>query len=53
MKKATSIYIFLLEFAETTDTLLKGINNKRKKNWRQKDFKSHVGFTKPEWVEPN
>ena len=31
MKKATSIYIFLLEFAETTDTLLKGINNKRKK----------------------
>lgn len=24
-------YIFLLKFAETTDTLLKGINNKRKK----------------------
>ena len=31
MKKAPSIYIFLLEFAETTATLLKGINNKRKK----------------------
>ena len=31
MKKATSFYIFLLKFAETTDTLLKGINSKRKK----------------------
>lgn len=31
MKKVTSFYIFLLTFAETTDTLLKGINKKRKK----------------------
>ena len=38
MKKATSIYIFLLEFAETTDTLLKGINNKRKKKLKTKGF---------------
>ena len=52
MKKATSFYIFLLKFAETTDTLLKGINNKIKK-LKKKDFKSHVGFIKPEWVEPN
>ena len=30
-KKATSFYIFLLKFAETSDTLLKSINSKRKK----------------------
>ena len=32
MKKATSFYFFFwLKFAETTDTLVKGIDSKKKK----------------------